>query len=60
MSPCRNLALRVCKVPLSEAYTDDLEDEKKAEDTATFTPETVIEQSVQHGSCYSMWHCWQF
>ena len=41
---CRNLALRVCKVPLSEAYTDDLGDEKNTEDTTTFTPETVIKQ----------------
>ena len=33
-------------MPLSEAYTEDLDDEDGAEDTATFTPESIIEQSV--------------
>ena len=41
---CRNLVLRICKVPLSEAYTDDLENEDGAQDEDTFTPESIIEQ----------------
>ena len=41
----RNLVLRVCKVPLSEAYTEKFNNDEDTDtvENEVFTPETIIE-----------------